>query len=633
MLDERTEAREERTPDGRVVYSRLRAEGEEPEPEGGGESEGGAGGGPGALKPRAAGTADPGGVAATLAPLLIAFALLVGLVVGLGYMSGRLVSEVSYETLERERQLAAKYRALLGLQVALHKLNNEARARARVEGNRGLLPPLNVPMRNARREVEESLRVFQHLPLATSAEGQAFLSDAASYLEITDSLDRYSLEGFEAFRKIDTALNRFLDGTGVEQASIQNQLEARKDEARRRIYNLSLLAVLTGLGVAAATTLVVYRRTRQIRRSLEDVRRERHFNAQILEGMVSAIAAVDRHDRIRSANAAFLKIFPGAQPGVTSVHDDFAPPEHLKVLAAATSTRVRRSTYRNRWRLDVGGEERSFDVYSSPLEIDGDAGQLVTLVDVTDAARAEQDLRRQESLAAVGRAAAQVAHEIKNPLGSIRLGVAMLRDMTASAEAHSTIDLVERGIDHLNKLTVDVTQFSRRKELSLSEVDLQQLLDASLDLVADKVREKRASVERRYSEPPVRLEVDADQARQVFVNLFANALDASPEGSPVVVTTERVSALHGDSAERGGDAEAQPVAFARVTVADRGQGMDEKTRARIFEPFFSTKKRGTGLGLAIAKQIVEQHGGRIGVESEPGHGTRFSVELPLRAGG
>ena len=86
-----------------------------------------------------------------------------------------------------------------------------------------------------------------------------------------------------------------------------------------------------------------------------------------------------------------------------------------------------------------------------------------------------------------------------------------------------------------------------------------------------------------------------------------------------------------DGGDGGGDAPAVP--FVRVTVADRGAGMDEKTRARIFEPFFSTKKRGTGLGLSIAKQIVEQHGGRIGVDSEPGRGTRFVVELPLRADG
>ncbi|HEX8851991.1 MAG TPA: ATP-binding protein, partial [Pyrinomonadaceae bacterium] len=271
-------------------------------------------------------------------------------------------------------------------------------------------------------------------------------------------------------------------------------------------------------------------------------------------------------------------------------------------------------------------KERSFDVYSSPLEIDGGAGQLLALVDVTEAAEAETELRRQESLAAVGQAAAQVAHEIKNPLGSIRLGVAMLRDMTEDKEAITTIDLVERGIDHLSKLTLDVTQFSRRRQLTLSDTDLHELLDASLDLVVDKIREKRTQFEKRLSPEPLTGSWDEDLLRQVFVNLLANAIDASPEGTPVALTTERVLA---DLGGQDGERRVQPVACARISVTDRGAGMDEATRARIFEPFFTTKKRGTGLGLAIAKQIVEQHGGRISVASEVGAGTTFTVDLPL----
>ncbi len=112
-----------------------------------------------------------------------------------------------------------------------------------------------------------------------------------------------------------------------------------------------------------------------------------------------------------------------------------------------------------------GEDEQSFDIYSSPLAIDAARGQILTLVDATEAAEAERGLRRQESLAAVGQATAQVAHEIRNPLGSIRLGVSMLRDSVTDDEGLNTIELVERGIKHLNKLVVDVAQFSSRKAL------------------------------------------------------------------------------------------------------------------------------------------------------------------------
>ena len=124
----------------------------------------------------------------------------------------------------------------------------------------------------------------------------------------------------------------------------------------------------------------------------------------MLEGMVSAVAAIDAHDHIRSANAAFFKIFPEASVG-SSVHDKFSSPDAMKMIEAAITSRVERSTYRGRW---ICGEDtpncanRSFDVYSSPLEIDGDKGQIVTLVDVTEAAEAESVMRRTESLTAMG---------------------------------------------------------------------------------------------------------------------------------------------------------------------------------------------------------------------------------------
>src|SRR5229473_3411901 len=206
------------------------------------------------------------------------------------------------------------------------------------------------------------------------------------------------------------------------------------------------------------------------RKRCKRARLDRGFSTQMLEGMVSAIAAIDRHDRIRSANSAFFNIFPGASIGA-SIHEQVGSPDGVKLLEAATASLVEAATYRERRTLNEENGARTFDVYSSPLEIDGERGQILTLVDVTEAAKAEAALRQSEALTAVGEAAAQLAHEIKNPLGSIRLGVEMLRDYAVSDDAIKTITLVERGIHHLNKLVVDVTQFSRRRHLERSEVD------------------------------------------------------------------------------------------------------------------------------------------------------------------
>jgi signal transduction histidine kinase len=344
----------------------------------------------------------------------------------------------------------------------------------------------------------------------------------------------------------------------------------------------------------------------------------------MLEGMVSAVAAIDEDNRLRSANAAFLKIFPGAVIGA-SIFEKFAPADAMKMLAAATDSRVSKSTYRGRWVYGRASDhtEKTFDVYSSPLAINGDQGQIVTLVDATEATEFERGLRRSESLAAVGQATAQVAHEIRNPLGSIRLGVSMLRDSVKDDEALNTIDLVERGITHLNKLVVDVTQFSRQKALERSQVDLHELLERSLDLVSESITEKRTPVEKTFSSQKLRGLWDGHQLRQVFVNVISNAIDASREESPIKISTKEV--VLNDGRQNGVAAKK----YARIAIADQGKGIDPTKLDRIFEPFFSTKKRGTGLGLAIVKQIVEQHDGRISVDSQIGKGTQFTIDLPI----
>ncbi|MDT7809776.1 MAG: two-component system, sensor histidine kinase FlrB [Acidobacteriota bacterium] len=608
---------DEKKDGGRVVYSRPDAEGGEGEPRS-------------SMLRRAialGGAYDS--LWRTLVPLVVGFALLVVLVFGLGYLSAARIREVSLGAKEEDRRLSATSNTLLNLRLALTRLDTEARLRGRIEAGTGdvMMPPSDLRLRNARGEAVSLLTEFDALPLGDATKKRDVHERVAAYIEITKDLRDYSLNGFAAARDLEENLRTLMGDVAKQRTLLDEQLVRTLAEAQSGIKFLMWLAALTGLVVASATFLEVWRRFRQMRRSYAELRRERQFSSQMLEGMPSAVAAIDRSDRIRSANAAFFSVFPGAQIDI-SIHDKFATTDGLKLLAAATSTRVKRTAYRGRFLLpsDGGSKEQVFDVYSSPLEIDGEAGQLLTLVDVTEAAESERGLRRQEALAAVGQAAAQVAHEIKNPLGSIRLGVAMLRDMTRNREAVTTIDLVERGIEHLSKLTLDVTQFSRRRQLTLADTDLAVLLNESLDLVAEKLREKRTPVERHFPSEPVCGNWDEDQLRQVFVNLIANAVDAGAAESPVTLSAERVTL---NSSERRNGEGGRQVAGARISVADRGQGVDEQTRARIFEPFFTTKKKGTGLGLAIAKQIVEQHGGSIRVESAPGKGTRFVIELPL----
>lgn len=612
--------------DGEVVYRRLPPA----EKDARGEGEGGKGG-----EPRAADALRK--LAPSLRPIVIGFALLLVLVFLLGYLSARQLEDVSGGVFDLQSRQATKVNTLLELRTAINRLDNEARARARIGEPEGILqPPGALRLRNARNELFDKIGRFSRLSLAQTERGINFQRELQSYLEVAGDLNLYKQQGFDKFARLDARLETILhDATGPEQAEITRQTDELQRVAKRKVNWLWASALIIGLLVAAGTIREVQRRFREMRRSMQETRREREFSTQMLEGMVSAVAAIDAHDRIRSVNTAFLEIFPQMAVGA-SLHDKSASTEAMKMLEAATASRVHAASYRGRWTCDVSSPDcanKTFDVYSSPLQIDGEQGQVVTLVDVTEAVEAEAVVRKTEALAAMGQATAQVAHEIKNPLGSIRLGVSMLRDTAKDTESQNTIDLVERGIHHLNKLVVDVTQFSRQKPLERAEVELHELINGSLELISDRLREKRAQVEKHFAGEALKGEWDEDQLRQVFVNLLANAVDASRENSSITLTTERATATASRRVNLGNGRKnsAGAQALARFVIADRGEGMDEPTRSRIFEPFFTTKKRGTGLGLAISKKIVEQHGGTISVESTLGEGTRFIVELPLKS--
>ena len=623
MLEQKHTPEESRE-DGEVVYRRISAGEDEAAQEA-------VTGGKGGKAPTAA------ALSPTLKTVIAGFVVLLVLVGALGYLSVRKTDEVRAQILDEERRHASIRDFTLELRLAATRLDNEARARGRRLGaeSEETRPLFERPLILAREEIQKLHAKLNLPPYSESENWRSLKERLAIFVQATEDPDAYLRAGYTHFREADKQLDALLDETRREQDNIFYRSEDLQRQAARRIYLLTVIALLIGALVAAYTIWEMQRRFRQVRAGMEEVRREREFSTQMLEGMVSAVAAIDVQGHIRSANGAFFNIFPDASVGA-SVYEKFASHEALKMLEAATSSGVEHATYRGRWVCDENTPncaDRTFDIYSSPLTIDGQKGKIITLVDVTEAAQAETSLRRTEALRAMGQAVAQVAHEIKNPLGSIRLGVSMLRDTTTDAESLSTIDLVERGIHHLNKLVVDVTQFSRQRELELSEVDLNELLDSSLELIADVLQEKQTPVEKHFSRDSLHGQWDADQLRQVFVNLLANAVDAGPERSPVIIRTEQVTAVL-ESA--GGDGHNQRVGngsnrFARVHVEDRGVGMDERTRARIFEPFFTTKKRGTGLGLAIVKQIVEQHGGTIAVESSSGEGTRFIVDLPMKS--
>lgn len=568
-------------------------------------------------------------------PLLAGFTVLLVIVISLGVLSESQIEAIQADVYNLYFTHSQKQEFFNDISKKVDNLNNEARIRAEGKKRGELMPPFEVRLSKARDDMRGLFSSFDHPIYAEDKQWQDLKAKLEKFAEATQNLNSWDEDGFVKYKDIRNDLSKLQTRIQNEQGDVTREVERIKGEKSKGIRTLWLVALSIGFAVVTVTLWEVQRRYKQTQKSNEAARRERLFSTQMLEGMVSAVAAIDSKGRIRSANEPFLEIFPDIDPD-----KEFQSSESLeikaKLVAAANLMPVKATAYRGRWTLDNQRNERgvnkTFDLYVSPLDIDGELGHIITLVDVTEAVEAENELRRKTALAAVGQATAQVAHEIRNPLGSIRLGVSMLREMTDSGEAISTIDLVDRGIDHLQKLVVDVTQFSRERPLNLGEVDLHELLERSIELTAHKIEEKQTTIERHYSKETLVGEFDKDQLRQVFVNLLANAIDASETKSPVAITTHQVERDVDDifSSTQDGIQPKIKKPFVQITITDYGCGMDEETRARIFEPFFSTKAKGTGLGLAIVKQIVESHEGIIEIKSEINRGTSFTIELPLK---
>lgn len=234
--------------------------------------------------------------------------------------------------------------------------------------------------------------------------------------------------------------------------------------------------------------------------------------------------------------------------------------------------------------------------------------------------QAQAEVRRTERLAALGQLTAGLAHELRNPLGTMKTSAELLSRQVAKENeiAREMAGYIAAEVDRTNSLITRFLDFARPQKLLLGKGDLASVLD---EVIArfEAERPKSAgsvAVYKNYSPdiPPV--EFDAQLLERALVNLLTNAAQASPEGAAVTVKTRMVETPSGPTVE--------------IAVIDRGSGIEQKNLENIFNPFFTTKSDGVGLGLAVVSKIIDDHGGSITVESAPGEGSVFRVFLPVR---
>ncbi len=268
-------------------------------------------------------------------------------------------------------------------------------------------------------------------------------------------------------------------------------------------------------------------------------------------------------------------------------------------------------------------DERLREAYSSE-EIELFRGVAASIGVTLQNSQIYERMKERDRLAALGQMAAGLAHEIRNPLGSIKGAAQYLQPLEgqkADASTREFLDIIVEEVDRLNKIVSQFLDYARPYRGDQSPLDVNDVVRKTINLIEKERGGSRVEIAMNLLEglPPVR--ADAQQLRQVFLNLTINAFDAMAQGGRLQVSTSlRRSTRRGASA-----------AFLEIRFRDDGAGIPPADLRNLFIPFFTTKEKGTGLGLPISQRIIENHGGTIEVRSQPGAGSTFTVLLPVEA--
>src|SRR3954447_16047940 len=421
------------------------------------------------------------------------------------------------------------------------------------------------------------------------------------------------------------------DGAGVRLSlehdeALMGVLEVvpEQDAEQREILVIiaDLLApYLASLALSADLAIEVAAQSREIEE-------QRRFISLVIDSLPVGLYVIDRDYRIKIWNRQREVGAPGLgrdEVGGGQVFEVLTrqPPEMLR----ADFDRVFQTGEILQDELDVtlGGELRSFRLSKIPMRLDGDEISHVITIgeDVTESRRIQGQIMQSEKLAAIGQLAAGVMHEINNPLATISACVAAIGGrMDALRPAERTrvdeyLEIIDKEVDRCTRIVDGLLDFSRPKGKAKAEVALNGVLEETLFLLKHHQKFKRLTLIRELDGSIPAITGNAEQLTQVFMALMLNAVDAMHEGRGKLTVRTGRNPNHSDEV--------------LAEIEDNGVGIPRSDQSKIFEPFYTTKPpgRGTGLGLSICYGIVEDHRGRIEVESQPGRGSTFRVFLPV----
>ncbi len=344
----------------------------------------------------------------------------------------------------------------------------------------------------------------------------------------------------------------------------------------------------------------------------------------LFDALPAAVVAVDGDGALLAWNQGAVGLVGSSRRLRRGRKVDAALPLDFDVAAAVARVVADGAVYLRRdTLLCLGpGQERAVAVRIGPVAAAGGPAAVILIDDEASLQRQVERTRQAGRLEALGAMAATLAHEIRNPLGAIRGAAQIIDGLCDDPDGREGIAVILREADRLARLVEQVLGVARDGGEERRPVNIHRVLDRVVELLALELGLDRVAVAAREFDPSLpRVVGNEDRLVQLFFNLAKNGIEASPPGVPVVLRT-RLSEVQ----VRRGERRRRRLS---VAVIDRGAGLTEEARARLFTPFFTTKRGGTGLGLALCARIVAEHEGEIEVRPRQGGGTRVEVLLPL----
>ena len=386
-------------------------------------------------------------------------------------------------------------------------------------------------------------------------------------------------------------------------------LAAHKEDKRRTIW---MAVVFFLIGVAGIVSLLLAQGYRAARSSLSRIKA---FSDSLVENMPIGLAAFDGSGILTAFNQTAETILhrrAGEALGKTA--GEVLPGSFREIFFELT---VEKRIIEREIECTVAEDHTlPLEVIATTLE-EGDGaflGYVILFRDMTEIRRLQQEITRSRRLASLGSLAAGVAHEIRNPLSSLKGFATYFRERYQDIPAdRETAEVMITEVDRLNRVIGQLLEFARPMTMTLVPTSLQMVIRHALKMVDRQARERGISIEAELPPEIGEIPLDADRISQVFMNLFLNAFAAMEAGGTLRVSIAR-----------------QEDRMIRISISDTGSGIPKEDLPRVFDPYFTTKPSGTGLGLPIVQKIVEAHGGEILLASEPGQGTTATVLLPTQ---